>query len=44
MRVEADVVAVKTDVTWLRWGLGSNIAISLATLAAALGIAWTLQP
>ena len=44
LATRADVAAVKTDVTWLRWGLGINIAISLATLAAALGIAWTLLP
>ena len=36
--------ALETDVTWLRRGLGSNIAISPATLAAVPGIAWTLLP
>ena len=35
---------VKTDVAWLRRGLGINIAISLATLSTARAIAWTLLP
>ena len=44
LATKTDVVDVKTDVTWLRWGLGINIAISLATLTAVLGIAWTRLP
>ena len=33
LATKADVAAVKSDVTWLRWGLGVNIAITLATAA-----------
>ena len=42
LATKADVAAVKSDVTWLRWGLGVNIAITLATLAAVLSLAWPL--
>ena len=39
-----DELATKTDVGWLRLIAGINLAISLATLAAVLGLAWKLLP
>ena len=44
LATRADAAALEADVTWLRRGLGSNIAITPATLAAVPGIAWTLLP
>ena len=42
LATKTDLATVKTDINWLRWIGGINLAISLATLAAVLGIAWTL--
>lgn len=36
----ADLAAVRSDIAGLRWVAGINIAISLATLAAVLAIAF----
>ena len=41
---DIDQLATKIDVGWLRWIAGINLAISLATLAAVLGLAWKLLP
>ena len=35
-------LATKTDITWLRWLVGINLAISVATLATVLGAVWRL--
>lgn len=37
---QADLAAVRSDITGLRWIVGINIAISLATLAAVLAMAF----
>ncbi|MDE0046513.1 MAG: DUF1640 domain-containing protein [bacterium] len=37
---QADLAAVRGDITGLRWIVGINIAISLATLAAVLAMAF----
>lgn len=42
--VDIDQLATRSDVGWLRWIAGVNLAISLATLAAVLGLAWRLLP
>ena len=39
---DIDQLATKVDVGWLRWIAGINLAISLATLAAVLGLAWRI--
>lgn len=36
----ADLAAVRSDITGLRWVVGVNVAISLATLAAVLAMAF----
>ena len=41
---DIDQLATRSDVGWLRWIAGVNLAISLATLAAVLGLAWRLLP
>ena len=41
LATKADMAAVNSDLNWLRWGLGVNIAITLATLATVLSLAWT---
>lgn len=41
---DIDQLATKTDITWLRWIVGINLAISLATLATVLGAVWRLLP
>ena len=37
---QADIAAVRSDITGLRWIVGINIAISLATLAGVLAMAF----
>ena len=41
LATKVDIAAVNSDLNWLRWGLGVNIAITLATLATVLSLAWT---
>ena len=41
---DTDQLATKTDIIWLRWIVGINLAISLATLATVLGAVWRLLP
>ena len=41
LATRVDMAAVNSDLNWLRWGLGVNIAITLATLAVVLRLAWT---
>ena len=41
LATKADIAAVNSDLNWLRWGLGVNIAITLATLAVVLSLVWT---
>ena len=37
---QADIAAVRSDINGLRWVVGINIAISLATLAGVLAMAF----
>ena len=41
LATKADMAAVNSDLNWLRWGLGVNIAITLATLAMVLSLVWS---
>ena len=38
--VRSDLAAVRSDITGLRWVIGVNLAISLATLAGVLATAF----
>lgn len=40
LATKADLAAVRSDIIGLRWVVGINVAISLATLAAVLAIAF----
>ncbi len=40
LATKADITAIRSDITGIRWIIGVNLAISLATLAAVLAIAF----
>ena len=40
LATKADIAAVHSDIVGLRWVVGINVAISLATLAAVLAMAF----
>ncbi len=40
LATKADLAAVRSDIIWLRWVVGINVAISLATLATVLAMAF----
>ncbi len=40
LATKADLAAVRSDIIGLRWVVGINVAISLATLAAVLAMAF----
>ncbi|MCY4607877.1 MAG: hypothetical protein OXD40_04680 [bacterium] len=41
LATKADLDAVRSDISGLRWIVGVNVAISLATLAAVLAMAFS---